>query len=219
MHRYLEGSYPTLGNMMHNMYYWSLAIVQWTWWEAVMVRLWATKTVDFATWEQIKNDNWLLALNVFWVIAVPIWRDIHFYIAHRFLHVRSIYTYVHKLHHRNADPEPFSGMTMHPIGKLQFCLALFSGFWKRPSNARLRSHATLTLSVPAFSAEHLYYFSNAFTPSLYLSGLSPLIFTWNFIHLTIAPGAGHSGWEDHFQADQYHYIHVGISSRLDYFYR
>lgn len=55
--------------------------------------------------------------------------------------------------------------------------------------------------------EHLYYFSNAFTPSLYMSSLSPLIFTWNFIHLTIAPGAGHSGWEDHFQADQYHYVH------------
>jgi len=35
--------------------------------------------------------------------------------------------------------------------------------------------------------EHLYYFSNAFTPSLYLS-VSPLIFLWNFIHLTIAPG-------------------------------
>ena len=77
--------------------------------------------------------------------------------------------YVHSLHHRNADPEPFSGMTMHPI-------------------------------------EHLYYFSNALTPVIYMR-LSPLIFLWNYIHLTIAPGAGHSGFEDHFQADQYHYIH------------
>merc|ERR1719162_1146989 len=34
-----------------------------------------------------------------------------------------------------------------------------------------------------------------------------MVFLWNFIHLTIAPGAGHSGWEDHFQADQYHYVH------------
>merc|ERR1719453_2248644 len=54
--------------------------------------------------------------------------------------------------------------------------------------------------------EHIYYFSNAFTPSLFLP-LSPLVFTWNFIHLTIAPGAGHSGFEDHFQSDQYHYVH------------
>jgi hypothetical protein len=51
--------------------------------------------------------------------------------------------YVHSLHHRNMDPEPFSGMTMHPV-------------------------------------EHLYYFSNAFIPSFYLAGLSPLIFLWNF---------------------------------------
>eukprot|EP00656_Telonema_subtile_P037843 TRINITY_DN4224_c0_g1_i1.p1 TRINITY_DN4224_c0_g1~~TRINITY_DN4224_c0_g1_i1.p1 ORF type:complete len:272 (-),score=57.87 TRINITY_DN4224_c0_g1_i1:64-879(-) len=101
--------------------------------------------------------------------VIPLWRDLHFYIAHRFIHIRCIYKYVHSLHHRNADPEPFSGMTMHPV-------------------------------------EHLYYFSNAFVPSLYLQ-LSPLIFLWNFMHLTIAPGAGHSGFEDHFQADQYHYVH------------
>lgn len=40
-----------------------------------------------------------------------------------------------------------------------------------------------------------------------MPGLSPLIFLWLYVHLTIAPGAGHSGWEDHFQADQYHYLH------------
>ena len=168
--KFLPNSYPTAGNMVHNLWYWSLAIVQWTWWEAVMVRLWATGRVAYKTDTEILSDPKLLALNVFWVLATPVWRDIHFYVAHRFLHIRSIYTYVHKLHHRNADPEPFSGMTMHPI-------------------------------------EHLYYFSNAFIPSLYATSLSPLIFLWNFIHLTIAPGAGHSGWEDHFQADQYHYVH------------
>merc|ERR1719162_1325244 len=34
-----------------------------------------------------------------------------------------------------------------------------------------------------------------------------MVFLWNFIHLTIAPGAGHSGFEDNFQADQYHFVH------------
>ena len=112
----------------------------------------------------------LLSLNVFWVMVMPLWRDLHFYIAHRFIHIRAIYKYVHSLHHRNADPEPFSGLTMHPV-------------------------------------EHLYYFSNAFVPALYLSGLSPFVFYWCFFHLAIAPAAGHSGWEDHFQSDQYHYCH------------
>ena len=163
-------SYPTFGNMMHNMYYWGLGIVQWTFWECVMTRLWATDKVGFKSNEEIMNDNYLMALNLMWILLVPIWRDLHFYIAHRFIHIRAIYKYVHSLHHRNTDPEPFSGMTMHPV-------------------------------------EHLYYFSNAFIPSLYCNSLSPLIFLWCFVHLTLAPGAGHSGFEDHFQADQYHYIH------------
>jgi len=167
--KFRPGVYPTAGNMAHNMWYWSLAIVQWTWWECVMVRLWANGTVGYTPNSVLLSSPKDLAINVAWVLAIPVWRNFHFYIAHRFIHVRAIYKYVHSLHHRNADPEPFSGMTMHPI-------------------------------------EHLYYFSNAFTPSLYLN-LSPLVFLWNFIHLTIAPGAGHSGFEDHFQADQYHYVH------------
>mmetsp|Transcript_9529 Transcript_9529/g.18067 ORF Transcript_9529/g.18067 Transcript_9529/m.18067 type:complete len:511 (-) Transcript_9529:134-1666(-) len=168
--KFRPGTFPTAGNMAHNLYYWSLGVLQWTWWEAVMMRLWATGTVKWVSNEDILGDRYLLTVNLAWVLLIPLWRDLHFYIAHRFCHIRAVYKYVHSLHHRNADPEPFSGMTMHPI-------------------------------------EHLYYFSNAFTPSLYCSSLSPLIFLWNFLHLTIAPGAGHSGFEDHFQADQYHYVH------------
>lgn len=134
------------------------------------MRLWATGVVPYASDAEVLGSSRLLAWNVLWVMVVPLWRDLHFYIAHRFVHIRAIYRFVHSLHHRNADPEPFSGMTMHPI-------------------------------------EHLYYFSNALVPVLYVSGLSPLIFLWLYVHLAIAPGAGHSGFEDHFQADQYHYLH------------
>lgn len=170
--KYRPNSVPTAGNMAHNLWYWTLGIVQWTWWEAVVVRLWASGAVSFASDADMLSDGgWrALGLNVAWVLLVPIWRDMHFYVAHRFLHIRAVYTYVHKLHHRNADPEPFSGLCMHPV-------------------------------------EHLYYFSCAFTPSIFLSGLSPLILTWNWIHLTISPCAAHSGFEDHFQSDQYHYVH------------
>ena len=172
--KYQPGVVPTAGNMAHNLWYvlysrrtsvcglvlllthrsllylllstryWSLAIVQWTFWEAAMVRLWASGAIGFATDAQLLGgDLRLLGLNAFWVLFLPVWRDIHFYIAHRFLHIRAVYTYVHKLHHRNADPEPFSGLCMHPV-------------------------------------EHLYYFSCAFVPSLYVGGLSPLILIWNW---------------------------------------
>eukprot|EP00516_Mucochytrium_quahogii_P011294 CAMPEP_0203787518 /NCGR_PEP_ID=MMETSP0100_2-20121128/2285_1 /ASSEMBLY_ACC=CAM_ASM_000210 /TAXON_ID=96639 /ORGANISM=" , Strain NY0313808BC1" /LENGTH=196 /DNA_ID=CAMNT_0050690057 /DNA_START=730 /DNA_END=1317 /DNA_ORIENTATION=+ len=53
--------------------------------------------------------------------------------------------------------------------------------------------------------EHLYYFSNVgFT--LYFSS-SPFHFLWVAIHLLISPAASHSGWEDQWGSDQFHYIH------------
>ena len=168
--KYNPGSYPTLGNMLHNLYYWTLGVLQWTFWELVMVKIWASGKVGYVSFEALLADKYLLAMNVAIVLVVPIWRDLHFYVAHRFLHIRPLYKHVHSLHHRNTDPEPFSGMCMHPI-------------------------------------EHLYYFSNAFTPALYVNNLSPFVFCWIFFHLTIAPACGHSGWEDHFQSDQYHHIH------------
>ena len=36
---------------------------------------------------------------------------------------------------------------------------------------------------------------------------SPFHFLWNGVHLLLAPGASHSGYEDHFQADAFHYMH------------
>ena len=75
---------------------------------------------------------------------------------------------VHSLHHRNSDPEPFSGMSMHPV-------------------------------------EHIYYLS-CVSLSLYITA-SPFLVVWNLIHAVLAPAAGHSGYEDHWQSDQFHHIH------------
>ena len=47
-------------------------------------------------------------------------REVHFYFAHRFIHIRALYKYVHSLHHRNTDIEPFSGLCMHPIEHLYY---------------------------------------------------------------------------------------------------
>ena len=49
----------------------------------------------------------------------------HFYFAHRMTHLRSLYTYVHSLHHRNTDIEPFAGLCMHPVEHLFYfsCVA------------------------------------------------------------------------------------------------
>lgn len=53
--------------------------------------------------------------------------------------------------------------------------------------------------------EHLYYFA-CVLPSLVLY-CSPYAFVWNGVHLLLSPAASHSGYEDHFQSDLFHYLH------------
>ena len=105
----------------------------------------------------------------------------------RFIHISAMYKYIHSLHHRNTDIEPFSGLCMHPIEHLYYFSCLGPSF--------------LVYTTP---------FAFMYVPkrrcSNYLD-IQKQLFRWNGIHLLISPAASHSGWEDHFQSDQYHYLH------------
>lgn len=57
------------------------------------------------------------------MLAIPAFRDLHFYLTHRLLHVPVVYKHVHKLHHYNTNPSPWSGLAMHPVEHLLY----FSG--------------------------------------------------------------------------------------------
>ncbi len=46
---------------------------------------------------------------------VPLIHEVGFYFAHRSLHWPPLYKIAHKLHHRNTNPGPWSGLSMHPI--------------------------------------------------------------------------------------------------------
>lgn len=157
-----------VSKVIHNMWYSLLGVIQLTIWEAIFMHCYATNRLPFMSDEQAFSNPWnitMFCLAAFWV---PLYREFHFYFAHRFIHIKALYKYIHSLHHRNTDIEPFSGLCMHPL-------------------------------------EHLYYFS-CVGPSL-LVFASPFAFMWNAVHLLISPAASHSGWEDHFQSDQYHYLH------------
>jgi len=71
---------------------------------------------------------------MFWTLVsgVPVWtayevlllwayasghfiHEVGFYFAHRSLHWPPLYKLAHKLHHRNTNPGPWSGLSMHPI--------------------------------------------------------------------------------------------------------
>lgn len=43
----------------------------------------------------------------------PLWREAHFYVIHRLIHFESLYEIVHKVHHNNVNPGPWSGLSMH----------------------------------------------------------------------------------------------------------
>ena len=57
------------------------------------------------------------------VLFIPIYHEIHFYLIHRLIHIKSIYKYVHYVHHKNINPGPWSGLAMHPIEHILY----FSG--------------------------------------------------------------------------------------------
>eukprot|EP00111_Clytia_hemisphaerica_P015027 TCONS_00044236-protein len=156
------------GKVLHNMWYNFLGTVQYTVWEAIMMYCYATKRLPYITDRDSFSTTKGMIMFFIVSVGVPLYRETHFYFAHRFIHIKALYKYVHALHHRNTDIEPFAGLSMHPV-------------------------------------EHLYYYSSI-GPSLVLLA-SPFGFLWNGIHLIISPAASHSGWEDHFQSDQYHYLH------------
>lgn len=63
-----------------------------------------------------------------WFLLIPIWRVTHFYWIHRLIHWRPLFRTVHKIHHMNPDPAPWSGMAMHPVEGLLYlscCLIHF----------------------------------------------------------------------------------------------
>lgn len=157
-----------IAKVIHNIVWTTSGIIIWTLFENILCYLWATQRLAYVPdGESFTSLSGALRF-IGVLMGIPLWRSIHFYFAHRFLHYTPLYQQVHSLHHRNTDVEPFSGLCMHPI-------------------------------------EHLYYYS-CIAPSL-IFYCSPFAFVWNGVHLLLSPAASHSGFEDHFQSDIFHYLH------------
>ena len=111
---------PSRWRMVHNIWYTTLGILQWTAFEVIFMRLWATGRLPYIADAEALATPGNIARMVLWTLFVPAWRDFHFYFAHRFIHIRALYKYVHSLHHRNTDIEPFSGLCMHPVEHMYY---------------------------------------------------------------------------------------------------
>jgi sterol desaturase/sphingolipid hydroxylase (fatty acid hydroxylase superfamily) len=110
--KWLDGDSPTFlfRNQTRENMFWTLAsgVPIWTAYE--VVTLWAVL-----------------------MLLIPLLREVHFYLVHRLLHVPVLYRTVHRLHHNNTNPGPWSGLSMHPVEHLLY----FSGVlihWVVPSH-------------------------------------------------------------------------------------
>jgi hypothetical protein len=65
---------PNWKHSLHNLFYWSAGVLQWTWWEWVACRLWATGAMSYVSDHALAGDTSLAMQTLAWVMIVPIWR-------------------------------------------------------------------------------------------------------------------------------------------------
>ena len=99
----------------------------WTAYEALTMWFYANGWIPQVEW----SSGWLYlsALTVF----TSLWSVTHFYFIHRVLHTRWVYDHVHYLHHRNVNPGPWSGLSMHPVEHMMY-LSMFVLWWVVPAH-------------------------------------------------------------------------------------
>lgn len=124
-----ESSRFTFGSQTRENVFWTLAsgLPIWTAWEVVTLWLMARGTIPWVGWDE--HPVWFVVL----LLLVPIWREVHFYTVHRLIHWPPLYKAVHSLHHRNTNPIPWSGMSMHPVEHLLYFSAI-AIHWIVPSH-------------------------------------------------------------------------------------
>jgi len=73
-----------------------------------------------------------------------LWSEFHFYMYHRASHeVKWVYRNIHKVHHESVNPNPFSGLSFHPVESLVYFSSL-------PLGLLLASRLGLVLTRPMY---------------------------------------------------------------------
>lgn len=114
--------------MKDNMF-WSIVsgCTVWTLFECITYWQYANAYINVVHWVDSKIYLLLLVFFSFF------WSWAHFYFVHRLLHWPPLYKVAHALHHRNTSPQPWSGISMHPIEHLLY-FSVFCIFWVVPAH-------------------------------------------------------------------------------------
>ena len=107
--------------------FWSLVsgVTIWTLYESMTYWLYANNYVQLVEWKG--SEIYLLIMGVLTIF----WSSAHFYFVHRLLHWPPLYRVAHALHHKNNSPQPWSGISMHPIEHGLY-FSVFVLFWFLP---------------------------------------------------------------------------------------
>ena len=136
----------TFGSQTHENVFWSMAsgLPIWTAWEVVTLWLFSSGHIPWV--DLADHPVYFVVL----MLLVPIWTEIHFYAVHRLIHWPPLYRAVHSLHHRNTNPAPWSGLSMHPIEHLLYfsSIALFWVVPSHPVHALFNSFHRMMAPVP-----------------------------------------------------------------------
>ena len=98
-------------NQTYDNMFWSLVsgVTVWTIYEVLLFWAYANNYVTLIN----PSEHPVVFVALFFL--VPFVHEVGFYFAHRFLHWPPLYRVAHKLHHRNVNPGPWSGLSMHPL--------------------------------------------------------------------------------------------------------
>ena len=101
----------TFNNQTYDNIFWTLVsgVPIWTCYEILL--LWSCVNGYITMITPSENPVMFIAL----FFLVPFVHEVGFYFAHRFLHFPWLFRIAHYLHHRNNNPGPWSGLSMHPI--------------------------------------------------------------------------------------------------------
>lgn len=81
---------------------------------AMFVFIWWMNRMEWTQlYFEIGEKGWIW----FWcsVPAMLLLHDTWFYWTHRFMHLRSVFPYVHKVHHLSVNPTPWASFSFHPL--------------------------------------------------------------------------------------------------------
>ena len=114
----------------------SMMLPQGLIWVGIAVVVWNFFTPSMERMATL-HPRWVLEIYVrnvvMFTVLTSLWSVTHFYCIQGVLHIRWVYDRVRYLHHRNVNPGPWSGLSMHPVEHMMY-LSMFLLWWVVPAH-------------------------------------------------------------------------------------